>query len=357
MKNKKTIVNLLNSILPVVLALVIGAILILAIGENPLEAYGIMFGRSLFTLRGITNTLHAAAPLLLTGAAIAITFRAKIFNMGVEGQLIFGGFMAGLVGAYLHISNPLLHKFVCFFAGAASGVLFALLPALLRAYLRVDEMVVTLTLNYVMMKVLEYLSSGPFRDQGSGYVTTPTIDQTAMFSRFGSTRLTPFIILALLVFGILWYLNKKTEFGYKIEAIGKNPEFSEATGLRVRKSIVMLMLVSGAIAGFAGAGHMMSQEYKYTLAFSGNTGLGWDGMLVSLLGSHSPLGIIVASIFYSALKTGADNINMFTNIPKEIVAVIQGMIILFLSIRFLDERFGLLDKLRIKEGEKNESTL
>ncbi len=357
MNNKKSVLNLLNSILPVFLALLIGAILILAIGENPVEAYGIMFGKSLFTLRGITNTLHAAAPLLLTGAAIAITFRARLFNMGVEGQLLFGGFMAGLVGAYIHINNPLLHKLVCFVVGAAAGTLFALIPAILRAYLRVDEMVVTLTLNYVMMKILEYLSSGPFRDQGSGYVTTPTIDQTAMFTRFGTTRLTPFFIIALILFIILWFLNSKTEFGYKIEAIGKNPEFSEATGLRVRKSIVMLILVSGAIAGFAGAGHMMSQEYKYTLAFSGVTGLGWDGMLVALLGSHSPLGIIIASIFYSALKTGADNINMFTSIPKEIVAVIQGIIILFLSVRFLKDRFGLFEKLGKKKEEKNEPAL
>jgi simple sugar transport system permease protein len=352
MFNKKTLLTLLNSILPVLLALFIGALMILAIGENPFQAYGIMFGRSLFTLRGITNTLHAAAPLLLTGAAIAITFRANLFNMGVEGQLVFGGFMAGLIGVYLHISNPFLHKALCFLVGAGSGTLFALLPAVLRAFLRVDEMVVTLTLNYVMFTLLEFLSSGPFRDQGSGYITTPTIDSNAMFTRFGSTRLTPFFILALLVFLVLWYLKSRTEFGYKIEAIGKNPEFSEATGLRVRKSIIMLILVSGAISGFAGAGYMMSQEYKYTLSFSGNPGLGWDGMLVSLLGGHSPVGIIVASIFYSALKTGADNINMFTSIPKEIVSVIQGIIILFLSIRFLNERFGLIDKLVKRKGAK-----
>lgn len=357
MKSNETLRNILNSVLPVLLALLIGAILILAIGENPLEAYGIMFGKSLFTLRGLTNTLHAAGPLLLTGAAIAITFRAGLFNMGVEGQLLIGGFMAGLVGAYFHIGNPLLHKLVAFAVGASVGVLFALIPALLRAYFRVDEMVVTLTLNYVMMTILEYLSSGPFRDQGAGYVTTPTIDTSAMFTRFGSTRLTPFFLIALLLFGILWFLNTKTEFGYKIEAIGKNPEFSEATGLRVRKSIIMLILVSGAIAGFAGAGHMMSQEYKYTLSFSGVTGLGWDGMLVSLLGSHSPLGVIISSIFYSALKTGADNINMYTSIPKEIVAVIEGIIILFLSIRFLNERFGLFEKLSKKKGEKNEPAL
>lgn len=354
---RKTVINILNSILPVVLALVIGAIIMLVIGENPFEAYGIMFGKSLFTMKGLTNTLHSAGPLLLAGIAIAITFRANLFNMGVEGQLIFGGFMAGLVGAYLHISNPILHKLVCFAVGAAAGMAFALIPALLRAYYKVDEMVVTLTLNYVMITVLEYLSSGPFRDAGAGYVATPTIDETAMFSRIGDTRLTPFFLLALGVFLVMWFLIKKTPFGYRIEAIGKNPSFSEATGLRVRRNIIGLMLISGAVSGLAGAGHMMSHEFKYTLSFSGATGIGWDGMLVSLLGSHSPLGILVSAVFYSALKTGADNINMYTKVPKEIVAVVQGLVILFLSIRFLDEKFGIFDRFRKKKGAVNGSAI
>lgn len=357
MKENKLLVNLLNSILPVLLALAIGALLILIIGQNPIQAYGIMFGRSLFDLRGLTNTLHMASPLILAGLAIAITFKANLFNMGVEGQLVFGGFMAGLVGAYVQIQNPFLHKALCFLVGLLAGMAFALIPALLRAYLRVDEMVVTLTLNYVMATILEYLSSGPFRDQGSGYVTTPTVAQTAMFSRIGNTRLTFFFILALLVFALVWFLIRRTEFGYRIIAIGKNPEFAEATGLRVRRNIVQLMLISGAIAGFAGAGHMLSQEFKYTLTFSGSPGLGWDGMLVSLLGSHSPLGVLVSAIFYSALKTGADNINMFTKVPKEIVSVIQGLIILFLSIRFLNERFNLWGKLTKRKEERHGATL
>lgn len=344
--------KLANSILPVILALLIGAGIMLIMGHNPIEAYGIMFGRSLFTVRGFTNTLHMAGPLILAGLAIAITFRANLFNMGVEGQLVFGGFMAGIAGAYIHIPNPVLHKLVCFLVAIIAGVLFALIPALLRAYLRVDEMVVTLTLNYVMLTILEYLSSGPFRNQGAGYVSTNTIDNTAMFGRIGNTRLTPFFILALIVFLIMWFLKARTRFGYKIEAIGKNPQFSEATGLRVRRNIVNLMLISGALAGFAGAGHMMSHEFNYTLSFSGNPGIGWDGMLISLLGGHSPVGVLVAAVFYSSLKTGADNINMYTGIPKEIVAIVQGLIILFLSIQFIEKRFGLSQKWKAKRLTK-----
>lgn len=344
--------KLLNSVLPVLLAFFIGGIIMVCIGENPLHAYGIMLGKSLFTAGGFANTLHYASPLILTGLAIAITFKANIFNMGVEGQLLFGGFFAGVVGAYIEVGNSVLHKLLCILVAMLCGVLFAMVPALLKAWFHVDEMVVTLTLNYAMVKVLEYLATGPFREAGSGYVCTPTVLESSMFFRLGNTRLTPFFFVALAVFAAMWFVMKRTRLGYEITAIGKNPEFAEATGMRVRRKVILLMALSGALAGLAGAGYMLSEQYKYTLSFSGNPGLGWDGMLIALLGRHSPGGILVAAVFYAALKTGADNINMYTNVPKEIVAVIQSLMILFLAIHFINERYGLLERFKARKTGK-----
>jgi simple sugar transport system permease protein len=341
MKGSQVGVKLLNSVLPVALAFFIGGIIIFAVGENAFTAYRILLGRSLFTVKGFANTLHYASPLILSGLAIAVTFKANIFNMGVEGQLIFGGFVAGLAGALLRDMDPVTHKLICFLAGALCGMTFALLPGLLRAYFHVDEMVVTLTLNYAMIRVLEYLSAGPFRESGSGYVSTPTVQKSAMFIRFGNSRLTSFFLITMAIFIVMAFVMKKTRLGYEIEAIGKNPLFAEATGMRVRRKIVVLMLISGALAGIAGTGQMLSETFKYTLSFSGSPGLGWDGMLIALLGRHSPAGILAASVFYSALKIGSDNINMYTNVPKEIVAVIQSLIILFLAVRFIDERHSV----------------
>ncbi len=351
MARSKIVPKILNSILPVLLAFAIGSVIILIIGENPLEAYSLMLGDSLLTVRGLALTLHYAAPMILAALAIAITFKANLFNMGVEGQLVFGGFMAGLVGAYVQGLPTVPHMLLCFATGIVCGMLFALIPALLRAYLRVDEMVVTLTLNYSMIRVLEYLSSGPFRDAGSGYVSTPTVMESAMFVRIGNSRLTMFSIIAVVVFILVAVMMKKTVLGYSIEAMGKNAMFAEATGLRTRRKIMILMLLSGAIAGFAGTGHMLSEEFRYTLAFSGSPGIGWDGMLIALLGRHSPVGILVAGIFYSALKAGSDNINMYTSVPKEIVAVVQGLIILFLAVQFLNERYGILQNIRGKRSK------
>lgn len=341
-------VKILNSVLPVLLAFFIGGIIIVAIGENPIETYKIMIGKSLFDAKGITRTLQLAAPLLLSGIAIAICFKANIFNMGVEGQLVFGGFMAGIVGHYMMDMNPALHKAVCFAVGMACGMLFALIPALLRAYFHVDEMVVTLVLNYAMARVLEYLASVVFRDAGAGYVATPPIQDSAKLFLLGTTKMTSFIFIALIVFVIMSFVMMKTKLGYTITALGKNPAFAEATGLRSRRTIIILMLISGAISGIAGTGWMMSEKTFYTLDFSGSPGLGWDGMLIALLGRHSPVGIFIAAIFYSALKTGSEKIGLYTSVPNEIVALIQGLIILFLAIQFFNERYALFTRFREK---------
>jgi len=337
--NKVKYLNgLINTVLPVFLAFLIGGIAILAIGENPLKTYWILMEKSLFTSKGLMNTLHYASPLILTGLAIAITFKANLYNMGVEGQMLLGGFFAGITGAYLTGMSPLVHKVICLAVGVLCGMLFALVPALLKVKCNVNEMVVTLMLNYAVLKVLEYLATGVFRDLGSGYVATPTIQESAMFNRSGASSLTMFFIIAIICLAIMYVVMKHSKLGYEITAIGKNTEFAEAAGMNVKRKIMMMMMISGALSGLAGAGYMMSEQFKFTLGFSGSPGLGWDGMLIALLGGHNPLGVLVASIFYAALKTGSDNINLYTNVPKEIVAMVQGLIILFLAVKFIKRR-------------------
>lgn len=348
-KNEKVIKTILNSVLPIILAFLIGGLIILGIGENPLATYGLLIRKSLFTMKGFMNTLHYAAPLILTGLAIAITFKANIYNMGVEGQMLLGGFFAGIVGAYLPEMNSVVQKIICFGVAIVCGMIFALIPALLKAKCNVNEMVVTLMLNYAMVKALEFLTTGVFRDKGAGYVATPTINDGAMFQRIGTSRLTMFFVIVVIVLIIMAIVMNKSKLGYEIKTIGKNAEFAEATGMNVGKKIVLIMLISGALSGMAGAGWMMSDQFKFTLGFSGNPGLGWDGMLIALLGGHSPIGIFVAAIFYAALKTGSDSINLYTTVPKEIVSIIQGMIILFLAVKFIGEHTNWFDRFKKKE--------
>lgn len=350
--NKKTIKDLLNVLLPILAAFIVGAIVILCIGENPLLTYWVLIKNSLFTATGFMTTLHYACPLILTGLAIAVTFKANVYNMGVEGQMLVGAFFSGIAGAYIPWTSPIMHKVICILIGVLCGMIFALIPALIKVKCKANEMVVTLMLNYAVLKVLEYLSTGVFRDESSGYVATKTIQEIAMFRRLGNSRLTIFFIIVLIVLIGMYILMKKSRLGFEITAIGKNTEFAEATGMHVGRKILIIMLVSGALSGLAGAGYMMSDQFKFTLGFSGNPGLGWDGMLIALLGGHSPVGVFISAIFFAALKTGGDNINLYTNVPKEIVAMIQGFLILFLSVKIICNSLPNLKSLKLFNKRK-----
>lgn len=330
----RLVLAVLNAVVPVLAAFAIGALIILGIGEDPIAAYGYMLGNTLFTWTGFLKTLHFAAPLILTGLAIAITFKANIFNMGVEGQLLGGAFVAGILGSSLKGLPAAVHIPLCLIVGVIVGVLLAVIPAVLRAYFDVNEIVTTLMLNYAIIEILRVLSQTIFRDPASGYVSTVPIEQSAMFTRLGGTSLTLFFPLTIIIWIVMYFVFTKSRLGYEVTALGLNPPFAEATGMNMRRKIMTIMLISGAIAGLAGAGVMMSEKFKYTLDFSGSPGLGWDGMLVSLLGSNSPIGVLIAAIFYAALKTGADSISIFSDVPKEIVGIIQGLIILFLAIKY-----------------------
>lgn len=348
MKMEKIVRQTFNTLLPVLCAFFVGGIIIVCIGENPLTVYGLMLKNTLFEWKGLIKTLHFASPLILTGLAIGITFKANIFNMGVEGQMLGGAFTACVLGFTLQGLPPVVHIGVCLLAGVVCGMLLAVIPALLKAYLHVNEMVVTLMLNYAIIEILRVLSQTIYRDPASGYVSTPPVLSSAMMNRLGGTSLTAFFPVTMVVFILMYLVFNKSRLGYEIKSIGRNPEFAEASGMNVAKKIVVMMLISGALSGLAGSGFMLSEKFKYTLDFSGTPGLGWDGMLISLLGGHSPIGILVAAIFYSALKTGSDTIGIFTNVPKEIVGVIQGLLILFLSIRFIDEHTTLFSRLKAK---------
>lgn len=347
--------SLVGILIPVLAAFIIGAVLIISIGENPLLTYKMMIEKSLFSASGITKTLHFAAPLILTGLAIAITFKANIFNMGVEGAAVLGGFFACVVGFSLKGLPSILHVTLCLLTGMITGMIFCLIPALLKAYFKVDEMVVTLMLNYVVVELVKYLAQGVYRDPASGYVATYAISKSAMFNKLFGTDITMFFLITLIVFAIIYIVFNKTKLGYEITVIGKNPEFAEAMGMKVSKNIIKIMLISGALSGLAGAGYLMSEKYRFTLDFSGNPGLGWDGMLIALLGNHNPVGVLVASIFYAALKTGSEYIGIYTNVPKDIVAIIQGILILFLSVKFINERINITGWIKSKMN-KNKIT-
>lgn len=347
MKRKKVVfTNIFNALAPILIAFFAGGIIIAAIGENPFLTYYIMIQKSLFSMKGLLKTLHFAAPLILTGLGIAITFKANIFNMSVEGAAVLGAFFAGVAGFSLKGISPGLHITICLLTGVVVGIVLTLIPAILKAYCKVNEMVVTLMLNYVVVEVVKFLAQGVFKDPASGYVSTYMIAESAMLKKIAGSDLTLFFFIALFVLALFYVIFNRSKLGLEITAIGKNPEFAEATGMKVAQKIIIIMVLSGAVSGLAGAGFLMSEKYRFTLDFSGNPGLGWDGMLIALLGKHSPVGVLIVAVFYAALKTGSEYIGLFTNVPKDIVGVIQGILILFLSVGFIRENICPGSKIR-----------
>lgn len=330
---KASLIGIVNASFPIIIAFIIGSFAIVLAGESPFEAYWTLVYRSLFRIDGIMKTLHYASPLILTGLAIAFSFKAGLFNMGIEGQLISAGFVVAVLGNKWAALPSIFLIPLLLLTGVLVGVLVAVIPAFLKSRYNVNEMVVTLLLNYAIIAILEYLTSNVFRDPGSGYVSTPVIGSNAIASQLFNSKLTIFFFIAIIVFILFYFLFKHSKIGFEITAMGKNRSFSEATGMNVQRKIWIIMLTSGALAGLAGAGWMMSEKFSYTLSFSGVPGLGWDGMLIALLGSHNPLGILLAAIFYAVLKTGSTNIAIFTSVPAEIVVLIQALMILLLSLK------------------------
>lgn len=328
-----TLISTLNAFIPIFIAFFLGSIAILFARENPLSAYGTLLYRSLFRFDGLLKTLHYASPLILTGLAIAFSFKAGLFNMGIEGQLISAGFVVAILGHQWAGLPTIILVPLLLLIGIVVGILIAVIPAFLKSQFNVNEMVVTLLLNYAIIAILEYLTSNVFRDPGSGYVSTPVVGSNAIATRIFGSKLTIFFFIAMAVFVLFYFIFNRSKIGFEITAMGKNRPFAEATGMNIRRKIWIIMLTSGALAGLAGAGWMISEKFSYTLSFSGTPGLGWDGMLIALLGNHSPLGILLAAIFYAALKTGSTSIAIFSNVPAEIVVLIQALMILLLSLK------------------------
>lgn len=333
-RKAQTISSAINIIFPILIAFVIAIIPIIATKENPVTVYRVILN-SAFSLRGFARILHYMGPLLLAGLAIMMSFKAGLFNMGVESSIIVAGFTTAVLGYQLqNLPRAVLIPLLLIVA-VLVGVLTAIIPALLKAYLNVNEMVVTLLLNYAIIEILYVLTVGPFRDPASGTVSTNAIGANAIFKGFGNTQLTIFFFIALLVFAVVWFLYRKTRLGYEIKALGSNLQFTEATGIKVRHRIIIIMLLSGAIAGLAGAGWLMSEEYKYSQTFSSNPGLGWDGMVISLIGGHTPEGAFFSALFYGVLKVGSGRVAFNTNVPAEVVTIIQALLILFLSVKMI----------------------
>lgn len=323
--------NVARMLVTLALALVVGGVIIQLSGKDALNAYQVVLNSAFGSERAIANTLLAATPLIFTGLATLVAFRAGIFNVGVEGALYVGAFAAAWVGfTFTELPGVLLIA-LAFLAGGLVGGLWSLIPGYLKARLRVDEIVTTIMLNYVAILFTDYLVNGPFLVPGMANAMSAEVAPQAQLARIvPKSQWNISFFIALAVFGLVLFLMRRTTLGYEIRSIGTNPIFTRWSGMPVGRIILQVMFLSGFIGGLAGAGQALGVHYRFVAGFS--RGLGFDGIVVALLGRSSPVGVLVAALFFGALRNGSSTMEMFTRIPRDLIDILIALIIFFVAI-------------------------
>jgi simple sugar transport system permease protein len=327
-----------SPLIAVVAALGAGAIFIAGIGENPFEIYALLFREAFGTGYGLGQTLFRATPLLYTGLAVALAFRAGLFNIGVEGQMYLGGFAAALAGAYLPLPGPLA-AIAAVLAAAIAGGAWGAIPGLLKARFGAHEVINSIMLNFIAFSLVAWAGHGLFQ---TATVRTREIVPGAALPRldglFAAMRGAPVnlsLVLGLLLAVAVALLLFRTRLGYELRALGLNAPAAEYGGVAIGATQALAMALSGVLAGVGGTNFVLGYKHYFELGFTG--GAGFMGIAVALLGRNHPLGVLVAALFFGALSYGGLVVNQ--RVPRELVEVLEALVILFaISARPLLER-------------------
>ena len=341
-KLQETGLSLLITLIALALALVVGALVIWAFGSNPIEAYGALWRGAFGTGIAFTVTLGKAVPVMLTGLAVAIAFRCSVFNIGAEGQLLIGAMCAALMGAYVHLPM-VLHLPLTILASMVGGMIWAFFPAVLKLKGNVNVVISTIMFNYIAQYLISYLILGPFKGPGKSPATA-TIDETAQLPDLLPK---PYVlnlgfVLALVAVVAVYIILNRTSLGYEMRAVGFNPNASRTNGINVNRNMFLALLISGALAGLAGGIEVTGSLDKIVNNFSAN--YGFNGIPVALMAHNNPFAIIFSALLIGAMRSGSAMMQSSAGISKNMVDVIQGLIIVFLCaehvIRYYIKRMG-----------------
>lgn len=356
--------NLMISVLAVVLALIVGAVMIAVTDTGVQAAAGYFFARPLDTLaaiwqavsgayaaffqgsiynfgrpsfatgiRPLTETLAFATPLIAAGLGVALAFRVGMFNIGGRGQMLVAAAAAGWVGFGVDLPWG-IHLIVALLAGMVAGAVWAGIAGLLKARTGAHEVIVTIMLNYVALYLVTWMlrTPGLLQAPGSSNPKTPAMKDTAIFpDLLGPGYSLHFgFILSIIGVVVVWWILNRSALGFRFRAVGENPNAARVAGINVKSMYVYAMLLSGALVGLAGVDQVLGTT---TTGFSSgiDAGIGFDAITVALLGRSTPIGVLVAGILFGAFKAGGYAMQAAEGVPIEIVAVVQSLIVLFIA--------------------------
>lgn len=341
----------------VIFAFVVGALIVLATGGNPLQAYQALIcgGFGLFCFGGensalqLSNTIVFLTPLILTGLAVGIGFRAGLFNIGAEGQFVMGVIAATVLGIRLGNWPAILLVPTVLLGGTLAGAVWSGISGVLKAFTGAHEVVTTIMLNYVALWLTRYLIVGGPLQSPNGFSTSPAIAPGAQLPALlpqGPTQMyfglpasvflaNTGVFVALLAAVVYWFILKRTSLGYEIRAVGQSQRAAKYAGISVRRTIIVTMLLSGAFAGLAGAVQIMG-VFPHTLTdvyFVDTTG--FDAIAVSLLGLNSAVGVVLAAILFGALHAGGSVMQSDAGISGNLVFILEALVLFSLAANFL----------------------
>jgi len=325
-----TLINLLASLLAGLCAI---SLIFLINGNNPLFAFGKIFGGSFGSLYGIKETITKAIPLLLIGGGLALAFRAKFWNIGAESQLLMGAVFATWVGLNWGPQLPPAAIVpLMFLAGFIGGALWGLIPAILKIKFAINEVISTLMLNYVCAEFFTLLVVGPWKGKSKfGFPYTDDLPASAILGLIPGTRIHySTLIIAVAALLILAGLIYKTRFGYEVRVIGENPEAARYAGIDFFKTTLVIMAISGGMAGLAGVGEAAGIHRH--LSYPGNisAGYGFTGIIVAWLARLNPLFVLASALFFAGILVGGDAIQIDLGLPAATVQVFNGILLFFL---------------------------
>lgn len=347
--------NGLTIMLAILAAALVGSIIMLAVGRNPLVVYRLLFQNAFGSERALFITMQRATPLIFTAIASTIAFRTGVFNVGVEGQFFIGAIAGTFVGYAFELPR-FIHLPLSLLAGFLGGALWAFIPTLMRQKLGVSEIITTIMTNYIATFLISWLTNYPMREKPLA-AETPIVQDTARIPQFVNlnpdlakgTQAHLGIFIALAVVITIWYIFKYTKIGYQWRMVGMSALFSEFGGINMDKTFIGGMLVSGGIAGLGGVVEILGVWRRYKDLFA--TGFGFKGNLASLLGGQTVIGSTIAAIFYGGLEAGALGLEWSTGIPRQLIDIVVGLIIFFMAAQGM---WSFLKKIKLRKGNPDE---
>ena len=305
-----------------------------AIG-NPARMFAALQGGDAEEIRRAFNpffeTLVQSTPLIFTGLALALGFRAGLFNIGAEGQLFIGAIFAVAAGIYFKGLPPIIHVPLAFLIGALGGALWGFVPGILKAKTGAHEVINTIMMNYIAFRLSEWLLRGPLQAPNSFVPISANIEDSAKLWKFFGSPIrfhAGFFIALLMAWLVYWFLFK-TRWGFDFRSVGVNPRASRYSGMNIVLITVLAMSFSGALAGMAGANEVLGVNYNLAVAFS--SGYGFDAIAIALLGKSHPFGVVLAALLFGALRSGAIQMQLQAGIPVDIISVMQAFILAFIA--------------------------